>query len=134
MISTKFIKATQDFATYEKPVNAPYIRKSFTLEALPEKAVATLTSTGFYRFWVQWHRAYAVAPCALLSPIPDDIIFYDTYDVAKYLKEGENCFAFLLGNGMSNSIGGFIWDFDKALFRSAPKLAFAFEAETGEQK
>ena len=133
MISTKFIKATQDFATYEKPVNAPYIRKSFTLEALPEKAVATLTSTGFYRFWVNGTELTAsrLAPCITN---PDDIIFYDTYDVAKYLKEGENCFAFLLGNGMSNSIGGFIWDFDKALFRSAPKLAFAFEAETGEQK
>ena len=86
MISTKFIKATQDFATYEKPVNAPYIRKSFTLEALPEKAVATLTSTGFYRFWVNGTELTAsrLAPCITN---PDDIIFYDTYDVAKYLKE-----------------------------------------------
>ena len=34
---------------------------------------------------------------------------------------------FLLGNGMQNAFGGFIWDFHKAGFRSAPKLAFAVE-------
>ena len=97
MISTKFIKATNAFATYEKPVNAPYIRKTFALEKKPDKATATLTSTGFYRFWVNGTELTAsrLAPCITN---PDDIIFYDTYDVTDYLTEGKNCFAFLLGN------------------------------------
>ena len=34
---------------------------------------------------------------------------------------------FLLGNGFQNSLGGFIWDFQKAPWRSAPKVAFCLE-------
>ena len=132
MFSCRFIQATRHFATYEKPVCAPYLRKTFTLDRLPEKAVLTLTSTGFYRLWVNDKELTAsrLAPCITN---PDDILFYDTYDVKPFLKVGQNCFAFLLGNGFSNAIGGFIWEFDKAAFRSAPKLALAFEAVCGEE-
>lgn len=128
MFSRQFIKATETFATYEKPVNAPYIRKSFTLDTLPEKAAVTLTSTGFYRLFV---NGTEVTPSRLAPGItnPDQIIFYDTVDVRPYLVQGENVLGFLLGNGISNCIGGFIWDFDKALFRSAPKLAVSFESD-----
>ena len=131
MISTKFIKATPDFCTYEKPVNAPYVRKTFKLSEKPEKAAVTLTCTGFYRIWVNGAEITAsrLAPCITN---PDDIIFYDTYDVTELVSVGENCVAFLLGNGISNCIGGYIWDFEKALFRSAPKLALHFEAACGE--
>ncbi len=128
MFSRKFIKATADFCTYEKNVHAPYIRKSFNLEKTPEKAVVTLTSTGFYRFFVNGKdiTASRLAP-AITNP--DDIMFYDTYDVAEYLKDGENVFGFMLGNGISNCMGGYIWDFDKAVFRSSPKLALHFECD-----
>ena len=128
MFSRKFIKATADFCTYEKNVHAPYIRKSFNLEKAPEKAVVTLTSTGFYRFFVNGKdiTASRLAP-AITNP--DDILFYDTYDVAEYLKDGENVFGFMLGNGISNCMGGYIWDFDKAVFRSSPKLALHFECD-----
>lgn len=46
---------------------------------------------------------------------------------------GENTFAFFLGNGMQNALGGFIWDSQKARFNSAPKLAFAVEMTTDGQ-
>ena len=128
MFSRKFIKATADFCTYENNVHAPYIRKSFNLEKAPEKAVVTLTSTGFYRFFVNGKdiTASRLAP-AITNP--DDILFYDTYDVAEYLNDGENVFGFMLGNGISNCMGGYIWDFDKAVFRSSPKLALHFECD-----
>ncbi len=128
MFSSQFIKATEAYATYEKPVHAPYVRKTFTLDARPEKAIVTLTSTGFYRLWV---NGTELTNSRLAPGItnPDSMLFYDTYDVSTYLTEGKNCFALLLGNGMSNCMGGFVWDFDKALFRSAPKLALAFEAD-----
>ena len=132
MFSSRFIQATRDFATYEKPVCAPCLRKTFTLDRLPEKASLSLTATGFYRLWVNGKEITAsrLAPC---MTNPDDILFYDIYDVKPFLKTGQNCLAFLLGNGFSNAIGGFIWEFDKAAFRSAPKLALAFEAVCGEE-
>ena len=127
MISNKFIKATKDYCTYEKNVSAPYIRKTFTLEEKPAKAEITLTSTGFYRIWVNGKEITGsrLAPCITN---PDDIIFYDKYDITDLIEKGNNCLAFILGNSMGNSVGGYIWDFDKALFRSAPKLAVHFEA------
>ena len=132
MFSCRFIQATRHFATYEKPVCAPYLRKTFTLDRLPEKASLSLTATGFYRLWVNGKELTAsrLAPCITN---PDDILFYDTYDVTPFLTTGQNCLALLLGNGVSNAIGGFIWEFDKATFRSAPKLALAFEAACGEE-
>lgn len=132
MFSSRFIQATRDFATYEKPVCAPYLRKVFTLDRLPEKAALSLTSTGFYRLWVNGKELTAsrLAPCITN---PDNILFYDTYDVTPFLTTGQNCLALLLGNGFSNAIGGFIWEFDKAVFRSSPKLALSFEAACGEQ-
>ena len=50
-------------------------------------------------------------------------MYYDEYEVT--LREGENVFAIHLGNGFQNNPGGYIWDFDKASFRSAPMLAFS---------
>ena len=83
MFSSRFIQATRDFATYEKPVCAPYLRKVFTLDRLPEKAALSLTSTGFYRLWVNGKELTAsrLAPCITN---PDDILFYDTYDVTPF--------------------------------------------------
>ncbi len=128
MLSTKFIKATEKYCTYENNVCAPYIRKSFLLDALPEKAAVTLTSTGFFKLFINGDEV-----SSLLSPMitnPDDMLFYDTYDVTDKLVKGKNVIALILGNGMSNAMGGYIWDFDKAHFRSAPKLALAFESDS----
>jgi len=131
LYSKKFIKATENYCKYDAPVNAPYIRKTFKIDNLPETASITLTCTGFYRLWVNGTEiTYGhLAPCI---SNPDEMLFYDTYDVKKLLIHGKNCIALLLGNGISNAIGGYIWDFDKALFRSAPKLALCFEGVNGE--
>ncbi|MBQ8759029.1 MAG: family 78 glycoside hydrolase catalytic domain, partial [Clostridia bacterium] len=128
MFSRKFIKATENFCTYEKNVHAPYIRKEFNLSKAPEKASVNLTCTGFYRFFVNGKELTASRLAPAITN-PDDILFYDTYDVAEHLTEGINVFGFILGNGISNCMGGYIWDFDKAVFRSAPKLALSFESD-----
>lgn len=126
MLSQQFIKATGSFATYEKTVPAPYLRRTFQLEHLPDRATLTLTCTGFYRLWV---NGCEITDGRLAPGIsnPDEMLFYDTYEIGDRLTVGRNCIALLLGNGFSNSVGGFIWDFDKAAFRSAPMLALALE-------
>ncbi len=132
MISSKFIKATEQYGTYEKPVNAPLIRKSFALAKVPDKAELTMTCTGFYRVWVNGKEITSsrLAPCITN---PDQIIFYDHYNIAELLTAGKNCISFMLGNGISNCIGGFVWSFEQALFRSAPKLAVHVEVGCGDE-
>ena len=130
MLSTKFISATREFATYEKTVAAPYLRRSFSLSALPEKADFTVTGLGFYRVFVNGKDITK----GLLAPYisnDDEVVYYDRYDLAPHLRVGKNTLAFLLGNGFHNCVGGNIWDLDKALYRSAPKLAFALTLSDG---
>ena len=128
MLSERFIKATEKYCTYDSPVSAPFLRKCLILDRMPQKAKLTLTSTGFYRLYVNGQE---ITKSRLAPNItnPDEILFFDQYDVLPYLKKGKNCFGFWLGNGNGNSIGGYIWDFDKARYRSAPKLALLFESD-----
>ena len=42
MFSTKFVSATRDYSTFEKMVPAPYLRKSFEIDALPAAASVTI--------------------------------------------------------------------------------------------
>ena len=39
----------------------------------------------------------------------------------------------MLGNGMQNCFGGYVWDFEKALWRSAPKMALCCTITAGEE-
>ena len=109
------------------------MRRDFVLKAIPEKAELTVCALGFYEVYVNCKRITK----GHLSPYivnPNQVLPYDTYDVSALLCEGENVVAFLLGNGMQNAFGGFIWDFDKTSFLSAPKLAFALELTNGSEK
>ena len=114
-------------------VAAPYMRRAINLTALPESAELTVCALGFYEVYVNGKHITK----GHLSPFivnSNQVLPYDTYDVTPLLRKGENVIAFILGNGMQNAFGGYIWDFDKAPFRSAPKLAFALELMTCGEK
>ncbi len=120
--SAKFISATAEMSTLDSAVSAPYFRKTLSVNKDVEKADITICGLGFYRFWLNGKELTR----GLLSPFvcnPDQILDYDSYDITDELALGDNVLGFMLGNGMQNSFGGFVWDFDKASFRSAPKLA-----------
>lgn len=126
ILSTKFVSATLERSTVKKNIPAPYMRRDFIIENAPEAAEITVSALGFYELYVNGKRLTK----GLLSPYisnPDELICYDTYDITEYLVRGENTVAFLLGCGMQNCFGGFVWDFQDARFSSAPKLAFALE-------
>lgn len=128
LFSKKFISATSadNYATFKKIVPAPYLRKNVEIDNLPEKAEITITGLGFYKLFVNGKDITKglIAPYISNS---DQIVYFDNYDIAKYLVKGKNTFAFTLGNGFQNCIGGGIWDLDDGTYRSAPKLAFAIE-------
>lgn len=129
IFSNKFVSATTEKSTTEKNVAAPYLRRTVVFDKVPEKAEITVCGLGFYELYVNGERLTK----GHMSPYvvnPDQVLPYDTYDVSALMQYGENVFAFMLGNGMQNSFDGFMWDFQKARWNSAPKLAFALELET----
>ncbi len=130
--SDSFIKANDALCEFDHHVPAPYFRKSFTLPFLPEKAEITVTGLGFYELYINGENV-TKGPLAPYISNPDDICYYDSYDVTAHLTEGENVIGILLGNGMRNAIGGFIWDFEKARCRGPVCTAFCLEARKGEE-
>ena len=128
-----FISATREFCTPDRHVPAPLMRKSFTLEKKPDFAEISVCGLGFYLLFVNGKNITK----GLLAPYisnPNEICYYDTYDLAKYLVEGENVIGVVLGNGFVNAFGGAVWNFDKADFRSAPRLALDFTAKCGDSE
>ncbi len=126
MFSKKFICAGYDYTTYTNHIPAPYFRKSFIIYDKPEKCTVTLTGLGFYDVYINGRKITK----GLLAPYisnPDDIVYYDEYDITDYVAEGKNVLGIHLGNGMQNALGGQIWDFDIASFRGAPRTAFCIE-------
>lgn len=123
-----FIKATEDYCTLEKNVSAPYIRRTFELEFVPEKAKISICGLGFYELYINGTNVTKGHLAPYISN-PDDYCYYDKYDITSLLKKGKNVIGIILGNGLINSIGGYIWDFDKAAFRDAPKVALELVAE-----
>jgi len=127
-LSRQFVSAGREYSTFQKHIPAPYMRRSFTVDKMPEKAEITITGQGFYELFFNGKKLTKGIMAPYISN-PDDMIYYDRYDILPYLKEGKNTVGVILGNGMLNCPGGEIWDFEKADFRSAPKLAFAVEME-----
>ena len=128
ILSDKFICAGEKYASFRRKVHAPWFKKDIKLNGNIAKAQITVCGLGFYELFLDGKRITKsyLAPYITNS---DDVVFYDSYDITNLIV-GNSCeFTFLLGNGMQNAFGGFIWDFHKAAFRSAPKLAFAIELE-----
>ncbi len=130
--STKFIQANSELCEFDHPVPAPYFRKKFDLDFIPEKAEITICGLGFYELYLNG-REITKCPLAPYISNPDEVCYYDTYDVKNLLNQGENIIGVLLGNGMRNAFGGFVWDFDKSDARGPVTLALGFEAENGEK-
>lgn len=129
MLSKKFICATHEYSTYRDFVPSPYMRKSFVVKDAVKKCTVTIGCTGFYDVFVNGHKITK----GILAPYisnPDHIVYYDEYDITEYVDEGNNVLGLQLGNGMQNSPGGEIWNFDKENFRGAPRVAFAIELES----
>lgn len=121
--SQRFFRATEELNTYEKHVNAPYVRKVYSLSGVASAEVS-VGATGFYELFLNGRKITK----GLLAPYisnPDDTVYYDRYDVTEWLSDGDNAFGLILGNGMQNNPGGRVWDFDIARFRGVPSFAFA---------
>ena len=122
----QFIAAGQEYTTLANNVPAPYLRKSFTLGQKPEKAEVLVCGLGFYDLYVNGQKITKGALAPYISN-PDHVLYYDQYDLADKLAGGENVLGLCLGNGMLNCPGGYVWDFEKSRFRSAPMAALRLD-------
>ena len=125
---TTFIAATTEYTTQKTGVPAPYLRRSFTIDKIPNKAEALVCGLGFYELFINGQRVTK----GLFSPYisnPDHCLYYDSYDLTQYLQKGENVIGLWLGNGFQNNPGGQVWDFDKAGWRGAPCVAFSLDID-----
>ncbi len=129
-LSNKFVRATDKVCTFKEHVNAPCFRKSFQLDGTVEKAEITICGLGFYELYINGTNI-TKGPLAPYISNPDDVLYYDHYDVAPYLNEGENIIGVVLGNGFFNPFGGAIWDFEKAVWIGPLRFALWFESECG---
>ncbi len=132
MFSKRFVCANEHICDYDTPVPSPLFRKRFELDRLPEKAVLTICGLGFYELFINGKRITRGALTPYISN-PDDILYYDRYELCDDLQVGENVLGIMLGNGFMNAFGGAVWDFDKAAWRGAPRVAFALELQSGDR-
>ena len=118
-LETSFIKATEVFTTLDTAVPAPYLRKSFIAEKA-ERAKIQIACCGFYRLFFNGRELTKGFLAPYISN-PKDFIYYDEYEAP--VEPGENVIGIWLGNGFQNNPAGYIWQFDKADFRSAPMVS-----------
>ncbi|MBE6601486.1 MAG: hypothetical protein E7637_03130 [Ruminococcaceae bacterium] len=127
LLSTKFIRANNRLCDFDRFEPAPYFRKTFVLDFTPTHAELTICGLGFYELSVNGTPITKGALAPYISN-PDQILYYDRYDLVPYLKKGKNVIGLLLGNGFRNCYGGFVWNFDKATCRGPVCVALALEA------
>ncbi len=128
MFSQKFIKGTNEFTTFENHIPAPYLRKSFMLDFVPENAQITICGLGFYELYINGINITKGHLAPYISS-PDDLVYYDRYDIKSHLSKGENVIGIILGNGFINPFDNYEgWEFDKVPWRNAPCVSLQFEA------
>ena len=115
----QYIAGTKEYNELTKHVCAPIFKKVFDYTG--DFARLEISVVGLYRLWVNGKEITK----GWLAPYfsnPNQVVYYDEYDVSALLQEKNNAIVVLLGNGFvnSNSHGG--WDFDKASYRAAPKF------------
>ncbi len=115
----QYIAATKEFNTCENHVSAPLFKKAFDYDG--KNARLEISVVGIYRLWVNGQEITK----GWLAPYfsnPNQVVYYDEYDVTALLKAKENSIVVLLGNGFVNSNSHEGWGFDKASYRAAPKF------------
>lgn len=135
ILSKRFVAAGSVFCTREKHINAPMMRRKFSVDA-GKNVELYICGLGFYELYINGVHITKGKFAPYISN-PDVHLHYDKYDLTPYLRAGENVIGLLLGNGFLNCIGGVPWSFEQASYRSAPKVALsvlidgelAFEAD-----
>ena len=86
--SSYFISATKEYCSLENWVNAPYFRREFEISEV-KKAELTICGLGLYELFINGRRITR-GYLSSYTANPDQILYYDHYDLTEYVVEGEN--------------------------------------------
>ncbi|MFW5856586.1 MAG: family 78 glycoside hydrolase catalytic domain, partial [Planctomycetota bacterium] len=102
------------------PEPAPLLRRACTLPGGAVRARAYVCGLGLGVFTVNGARPddRVLAPAATTY---DRAVLYETFDITPLLRDGENVFGLVLGNGWYNCHTREVWDFVSAPWRDQPK-------------
>ncbi len=107
---------------------APYFRKTFTAKQKVKRAFAYICGLGYYEL----HFNGAKVGDRILDPGYtrfDKTALYASYDVTRFVHQGNNAIGVILGNGWYNEQSKAVWYFDKAPWRARPRLLFNLSIE-----
>lgn len=128
LLPEHFICASHLYTTLERPISAPLVRKSFVIEKTVRRAELLICGLGFYELYANGEKITKGFLAPYISN-PDHLLYYDRYDLAGCLNQGENVLGVILGNGFFNNPGGAVWDFHLASWRAAPMLSMRVTVE-----
>ncbi|MCK4887229.1 MAG: family 78 glycoside hydrolase catalytic domain [Planctomycetes bacterium] len=81
-----------------KNVDLPWMRKEFSLEDNPKQVFVYVTSFGYHELYINGEKV-TIDPLAPAFTQYDKRVLYNTYDVTKYLRKGDNCVGLWLSYG-----------------------------------
>lgn len=116
-----FIAKGKEFNTIQSHVNAPLFKRVFDYD-FNGKCEIKIAVVGLYRLFLNGKELNNGKFSPYLSN-PDEVVFYDVYDITGKLKEKGNVLCVLLGNGFINNNDFDIWQNETAPYRSAPKFS-----------
>jgi alpha-L-rhamnosidase len=79
-------------------VTAPYYRQSFNLDNTPEQAFIYLASLGYFELYINGEKVGNEVLAPAVSNFSERT-YYQTYDIASYLKKGRNSIGIWMGTG-----------------------------------
>ena len=113
----------------DKDARGVYLKKVFFAAKTPNFAVAHVCGLGLYELYINSKKVGD----RVLEPAFTDYgkrVLYSSYDVAPYIKQGENVIEVLLANGWYNQTTADTWKYWQAQWRDAPKLLFRLDTDT----
>lgn len=116
-----FIAKGKEFNTIQSHINAPLFKCVFDYD-FNGKCEIKIAVVGLYRLFLNGKELNNGKFSPYLSN-PDEVVFYDVYDITGKLKEKGNVLCVLLGNGFINNNDFDIWQNETAPYRSAPKFS-----------
>jgi len=79
-------------------VTAPYYRQTFNIDDVPERATVYLSSLGYFELFINGKKVGNEVLAPAVSNY-NERTYFQTYDVAGYLKEGKNSIGIWMGTG-----------------------------------
>ena len=121
-----FIKPNVPFESDFKTENiAPMFRKKFVLNDT-KNAKIRVCGLGYAHYYLNGQR---VTEDRFIAPVSGyhKTLWFNEYDVSHLLREGENTFAVICGNGFFNETIVTGWKFNEARWRDNPKFILELE-------